>query len=82
MTFSSATGHILSKVPEKEHIVLDLDGHEVRFTSPSKVYFPKHGYTKKDLLDYYLSVAEPCIRHLRDRPTTMKRWRKGRARKG
>jgi bifunctional non-homologous end joining protein LigD len=68
---------MLSKVAEKEHIVLDLDGRDVRFTSPSKVYFPKHGYTKKDLLDYYLSVAEPCIRHLRDRPTTMKRWREG-----
>ena len=62
---------------EKEHTVLELDGHEVRFTSPSKVYFPKHGYTKHDLLEYYLAVAEPCIRHLRDRPTTMKRWREG-----
>jgi bifunctional non-homologous end joining protein LigD len=39
-------------VPEKEHIVLELDGREVRFTSPSKVYFPKHGYTKLDLCEY------------------------------
>jgi bifunctional non-homologous end joining protein LigD len=64
-------------VAKKEHIVLELDGHEVRFTSPSKVYFPKHEYTKHDLLEYYLAVAEPCLRHLRDRPTTMKRWREG-----
>jgi bifunctional non-homologous end joining protein LigD len=64
-------------VAEKEHIVLELDGREVRFTSPSKVYFPKHGYTKLDLCEYYLSVADECLRHLRDRPTTMKRFREG-----
>jgi bifunctional non-homologous end joining protein LigD len=64
-------------VAEREHTTLELDGREVRFTSPSKVYFPKHGYTKLDLCEYYLSVAEPCLRHLRDRPTTMKRWREG-----
>jgi bifunctional non-homologous end joining protein LigD len=58
----------------KEETSLDLDGHEVRFTSPSKVVFPKHGWTKLDLCEYYLSVAEPTLRHLRDRPTTMKRF--------
>jgi len=61
----------------REHITLELDGREVRFTSPSKVVFPKHGHTKLDLLNYYLAVADPCIAHLRDRPTTMKRFPDG-----
>jgi bifunctional non-homologous end joining protein LigD len=61
-------------VPKREEITLELDGHEVRFTSPSKVVFPERGHTKKDLLDYYLAVADECIAHLRDRPTTMKRF--------
>ena len=62
---------------EREHITLELDGHEVRFTSPSKVVFPKHGHTKLDLCNYYLDVADECIAHLRDRPTTMKRFHSG-----
>ena len=64
-------------MPEREHITLELDGHEVRLTSPSKVVFPKHGHTKLDLCDYYLDVADACIAHLRDRPTTMKRFHSG-----
>ena len=62
---------------EREHITLELEGHEVRFTSPSKVVFPKHGHTKLDLCNYYLDVADECIAHLRDRPTTMKRFHSG-----
>ena len=57
-----------------ERITLELDGREVRFSNPSKVYFPERGYTKLDLCRYYLEVAEPCLRHLRDRPTTLKRF--------
>ncbi|TMK67499.1 MAG: ATP-dependent DNA ligase [Actinobacteria bacterium] len=58
-------------------MTLDLDGHEVRFTSPSKVVFPERGHTKLDLLEYYLAVADACIAHLRDRPTTLKRFHEG-----
>ena len=64
-------------MPEKELITLELDGHEVRFTSPSKVVFPETGHTKLDLCNYYLDVADACIAHLRDRPTTMKRFHEG-----
>ena len=64
-------------MPEREAITLDLDGHEVRFTSPSKVVFPERGHTKLDLLEYYLAVADACIAHLRDRPTTLKRFHEG-----
>jgi bifunctional non-homologous end joining protein LigD len=61
----------------RESITLELDGHEVRFTSPSKVVFPERGHTKLDLLNYYLDVADACIAHLRDRPTTLKRFHSG-----
>jgi DNA ligase D len=64
-------------VPKREAIMLDLDGHEVRFTSPGKVVFPERGHTKHDLLEYYLAVADACIAHLRDRPTTLKRFPDG-----
>jgi bifunctional non-homologous end joining protein LigD len=66
-------------VPAREATTLDLDGHEVRFTSPGKLVFPERGHTKLDLLEYYLAVADECIAHLRDRPTTLKRFPDGAA---
>src|SRR3954447_5552409 len=61
----------------REQVVLDLDGHEVSFSNPDKVFFPKRGHTKLDLCQYYLDVADACLAHLRDRPTTMKRFPNG-----
>jgi len=58
-------------------VVLDLDGREVRFSNPGKIFFPAKGYTKLDLCEYYLEVADACLAHLRDRPTTMKRFTGG-----
>jgi len=37
-------------------------------------FFPEPGYTKLDLVNYYLECEEAVVRHLRERPTTMKRW--------
>jgi DNA ligase D-like protein (predicted polymerase) len=41
------------------------------------VVFPARGHTKLDLCNYYLAVADACLGHLRDRPTTMKRYPSG-----
>jgi len=54
--------------------VVNVCGHEVRVSSPSKVYFPEPGLTKMDLVAYYLECADAAVRHLRERPTVMKRW--------
>ncbi len=58
----------------KEHATIEVAGREVRLSNPSKVYFPRAGHTKKDLVDYYLAVAEPALLHLRERPTVLKRY--------
>jgi len=46
----------------------------VRLSNPDKVYFPERGITKRQVVEYYLSVAEPLLAVLRDRPTTLKRY--------
>ncbi len=61
----------------KEAIEIDVAGHGVRLSSPSKVYFPEPGITKRDLAEYYIAVAEAATNHLRERPTTMKRFVNG-----
>ena len=63
----------------KEAIEIQAAGREVRLSSPGKVYFPEAGYTKLDLAEYYLAVADAACLQLRERPTTMKRFVDGAA---
>ncbi len=56
---------------------IEVAGHAVRLTSPDKVVFPRYGYTKRDVFEYYLSVGDGIMRALRDRPTTLQRFPDG-----
>jgi bifunctional non-homologous end joining protein LigD len=64
-------------VAKSEHTIIEAAGREVRLSSPGKVYFPKPGWTKLDVAEYYLTVAEAALIHLRERPTVMKRFVNG-----
>jgi DNA ligase D len=57
-----------------EATTIETAGREVRISSPGKVFFPERGITKLDLVAYYLECEEAVVRHLRERPTTLKRW--------
>ena len=41
---------------------LEVDGREVRVSSPDKIVFPAAGVTKLELVEYYLAVAEGALR--------------------
>ena len=58
-------------------VVLELDGREVRVTNPGKVFFGARGETKLDLVEYYLSVAEPLMRAMGGRPVLLERYPDG-----
>jgi bifunctional non-homologous end joining protein LigD len=57
--------------------VLDIDGREVRISSPDKIVFPELGITKLELVNYYLAVAEGALRGVAGRPMVLKRFVKG-----
>ena len=57
-----------------ESVVIETCGQEVRVSNPAKVFFPEPGLTKLDLVNYYLECEQAVVRHLRERPTVMKRW--------
>jgi bifunctional non-homologous end joining protein LigD len=57
-----------------EHVVLELSGRELRVSNPGKLFFPQAGLTKLDLVNYYIECEQAVVRHLRERPTVMKRW--------
>ncbi|HET8948114.1 MAG TPA: DNA ligase D, partial [Candidatus Polarisedimenticolia bacterium] len=42
-------------------------------TNPDKVLYPKDGITKRDLVEYYLSVRERIVPYVQDRPLTVYR---------
>ena len=60
-------------------VLLEIDGREVRITSPDKVFFPERGETKLDLVEHYRRMAEPIMRSMGGRPTLMERFPDGAA---
>ena len=52
-------------------------GHTVQLTNLEKVFWPKLGITKGDLLRYYASISSVLLPHLRDRAMVMKRYPNG-----
>jgi DNA ligase D len=64
-------------VPSPDVQVLEIAGQEVRITSPGKVLFPERGETKLELIEYYLSVADPVLRTMGGRPVLMQRFPQG-----
>ncbi|AZA52265.1 DNA ligase D [Chryseobacterium sp. G0201] len=59
---------------EKE---ITLDKHKVKLTNQDKVYFPKDEITKGDVIEYYQSVANFILPHLKNRPLSLNRFPNG-----
>ncbi len=57
--------------------VVEVAGREVAVSNPQKVYFPRTGHTKLDLVRYYLAVADGALRGVNGRPMALKRFVNG-----
>jgi DNA ligase D-like protein (predicted polymerase) len=57
--------------------LLVVGGHEIAISNPSKVLFPEPGYTKLDLVRYYLAVADGALRGAGGRPNMLVRYPNG-----
>ena len=58
-------------------VFLDIDGEQVKISSPDRVCFPERDITKLQVAEYYLAVGDGILRAVRDRPTALERWPKG-----
>ncbi len=58
----------------QDRVVIEACGRELRISNPGKVFFPERGFTKLDLVRYYLACEEAVVRHLAERPSVLKRW--------
>jgi DNA ligase D-like protein (predicted polymerase) len=54
--------------------LLEIAGREVSISNPDKRYFPTAGYSKMDLVNYYLAVADGALRGIAGRPMALKRF--------
>src|SRR5260370_11036169 len=57
--------------------IIEAAGRQVTITNPDKVFFPRTGHTKLDLVRYYMAVAEGALRGVYGRPMALKRFVNG-----
>ena len=60
-----------------ESLTRMIAGHEVTISNPDKVLFPKPKYTKRDLVEYYITVADGALRGAGGRPNMLVRFPNG-----
>jgi len=56
---------------------LIVDDRKLQVSNLDKVLYPKAGFTKADVIDYFIRIAPVLLPHLKDRPLTMKRYPDG-----
>ena len=61
----------------KGRVAVEIDGRELVLSNLDKVLYPKAGFTKGEVIDYYLRVAPTMLTHLGGRPVTRKRYPNG-----
>jgi bifunctional non-homologous end joining protein LigD len=61
----------------KHRVAVEVDGRELVLSNLDKVMYPAAGFTKGDVIDYYLRMAPTMLTHLADRPVTRRRYPDG-----
>ncbi|TVT54785.1 ATP-dependent DNA ligase [Amycolatopsis rhizosphaerae] len=60
-----------------QRVTVQVDGRRLVLSNLDKVLYPETGFTKGDVIDYYARIAPVLLPHLRDRPTTFRRFPEG-----
>src|ERR1051326_7602186 len=54
-----------------------IGSHQLKLSNLDKVLYPKTGFTKGQVIDYYNRMADVILPHIKDRPMTLKRYPNG-----
>jgi bifunctional non-homologous end joining protein LigD len=61
----------------RKRLTVNVAGTELHLSNLDKVLYPRTGFTKGDLIEWYARIGETVLPHLRDRPLTLKRYPDG-----
>jgi bifunctional non-homologous end joining protein LigD len=64
-------------VAEPERVHVEIDGHRLAVSNLDKVLYPLVGFTKAQVIDYYVRIAPVMVPHVGDRGVTLRRWPDG-----
>ena len=60
-----------------EKTPVTIDGIDLQVSNLDKIFYPATGFTKGQVIDYYIRIAPALLPHLAGRPLTMKRYPNG-----
>ncbi len=64
-------------MPEAERVHVEVDGRRLSVSNLDKVLYPLVGFTKAQVIDYYVRIAPVMLAHIADRGVTLRRWPDG-----
>jgi bifunctional non-homologous end joining protein LigD len=63
--------------PKVAEASLTVEGKSLKFTNLNKLFYPRQGYAKRDVINYYDAIAHLILPYLEDRPLSLKRYPNG-----
>jgi bifunctional non-homologous end joining protein LigD len=64
-------------VPERSEHTVEVDGRRLKVSNLDKVLYPEAGFTKAEVIDYYVRIAPAMLPHIADRGLTLRRYPNG-----
>jgi bifunctional non-homologous end joining protein LigD len=64
-------------MPKRSEQTVDIEGKQLTLSNLDKVLYPAAGFTKGQVIDYYVRIAPVLLPHLKGRPLTLKRYPNG-----
>ncbi|HEY2495455.1 MAG TPA: non-homologous end-joining DNA ligase [Candidatus Angelobacter sp.] len=61
----------------KKESIIEVEGRQLKLSNLEKVLYPKVGFTKGQVIDYYIRIAPVLLPHLARRALTLKRYPNG-----
>lgn len=61
----------------KTEQIVEIEGKKLKLSNLDKVLYPAVGFTKGQVIDYFVRIAPVLLPHVKDRPLTMKRYPEG-----
>ncbi len=61
----------------KQRTQLEVEGRTLEVSNLNKILYPKAGFTKGQVIDYYIKISPYLLPHLHNRPITLKRYPDG-----